>query len=293
MAAWFLGKGSGCRGSRLVPTSANGCAAFGSYQPDPDGRPRAVGDSRSSRCQATGSSGTTTSSTPTSSPRSASPHTSSRVDEDVGQAGEVEQLDEGGAGVADAERATKPTARPPAAARELVDVVDVRPAPALERPARHLVIAADQHEGRVRDRLLHGAWTTCPCKTHRRCTRSLAAFRRASGQAPASTWPGSSRRTGSVRVIASDALAITPGGGRVGSLVSGALDAQLADVAGRLGDRGRLVEAHVGDTDALIAGLSCGGDARCLLVPGERLPAELWDLLLAARARLPDDAPRR
>ena len=34
---WFLGQGHGCRGSRLVSTAANGCAAFGSYRPDPDG----------------------------------------------------------------------------------------------------------------------------------------------------------------------------------------------------------------------------------------------------------------
>jgi RNA polymerase sigma-70 factor (ECF subfamily) len=37
MGRWFLGEGSGCRGSRLVPTAANGCAAFGSYRPDGHG----------------------------------------------------------------------------------------------------------------------------------------------------------------------------------------------------------------------------------------------------------------
>ena len=37
MSRFFLGTGSGCRGSRLVATSANGCAAFGSYKPDPNG----------------------------------------------------------------------------------------------------------------------------------------------------------------------------------------------------------------------------------------------------------------
>ncbi|MGH3896717.1 MAG: sigma-70 family RNA polymerase sigma factor [Pseudonocardiaceae bacterium] len=37
MGRWFLGQGCGCRGSRLVATAANGCAAFGSYRPDPDG----------------------------------------------------------------------------------------------------------------------------------------------------------------------------------------------------------------------------------------------------------------
>ena len=30
---WLLGQGIGCRGSRLLATSANGCAAFGSYKP--------------------------------------------------------------------------------------------------------------------------------------------------------------------------------------------------------------------------------------------------------------------
>ena len=32
---WYLGQGIGCRGSRLVATSANGCPAFASYKPDP------------------------------------------------------------------------------------------------------------------------------------------------------------------------------------------------------------------------------------------------------------------
>ncbi|MGI9023023.1 MAG: sigma-70 family RNA polymerase sigma factor [Acidimicrobiales bacterium] len=37
MGRWFVGEGRGCRGSRLVATAANGCAAFGSYRPDPQG----------------------------------------------------------------------------------------------------------------------------------------------------------------------------------------------------------------------------------------------------------------
>jgi RNA polymerase sigma-70 factor, ECF subfamily len=32
-AQWYLGQGAACRGSRLVATSANGCAAFGQYKP--------------------------------------------------------------------------------------------------------------------------------------------------------------------------------------------------------------------------------------------------------------------
>ena len=34
---WCLGPGIGCRGSRLIPTMANGMPAFGQYKPAPDG----------------------------------------------------------------------------------------------------------------------------------------------------------------------------------------------------------------------------------------------------------------
>jgi RNA polymerase sigma-70 factor (ECF subfamily) len=34
---WMLGPGSECRGSRLLPTAANGCAAFAQYRPDSRG----------------------------------------------------------------------------------------------------------------------------------------------------------------------------------------------------------------------------------------------------------------
>ncbi len=37
--AWFLGRGAACRGSRLVPTAANGLPAFGQYKPAGPGQP--------------------------------------------------------------------------------------------------------------------------------------------------------------------------------------------------------------------------------------------------------------
>ncbi len=37
IGAFMLGPGHGCRGSRLVPTEANGLPAFGHYKPDPAG----------------------------------------------------------------------------------------------------------------------------------------------------------------------------------------------------------------------------------------------------------------
>ncbi|MBY8878487.1 sigma-70 family RNA polymerase sigma factor [Actinacidiphila acidipaludis] len=39
--AWFLGTGIGCRGSRLLPVTANGAPGFGQYRPDPGGGHRA------------------------------------------------------------------------------------------------------------------------------------------------------------------------------------------------------------------------------------------------------------
>jgi RNA polymerase sigma-70 factor (ECF subfamily) len=41
VGTWMLGLGSGCRGSRLVPTFASGWPAFAQYRPSPDGEHRA------------------------------------------------------------------------------------------------------------------------------------------------------------------------------------------------------------------------------------------------------------
>ncbi len=75
-----------------------------------------------------------------------------------------------------------------------------------------------------------------------------------------------------------EALVLTPGGGRIGRVLSGAADHQLADAAGH-GGRGRLVSLTVTEPEAQLAGLEQGGTARCLIVPGDRLPVGLWPLL--------------
>lgn len=82
----------------------------------------------------------------------------------------------------------------------------------------------------------------------------------------------------------SDAVVFTPGGGRTGSLLGGALDDKLGHMAGRW-STGRLVEVEISQVDALIAELPSGATARCLLVPADTLPAELWELAIA-RERL-------
>jgi xanthine dehydrogenase accessory factor len=75
----------------------------------------------------------------------------------------------------------------------------------------------------------------------------------------------------------SDSVVFTPGGGRTGSLLGGALDDKLVDEAGRW-SRGRLVDLEISQVDALIADLPSGALARCLVVPAETLPSELWEL---------------
>lgn len=77
-----------------------------------------------------------------------------------------------------------------------------------------------------------------------------------------------------------DAMVLTPGGGRIGSIAGGALDGQLTDLAGRL-KAGRLVDLEVSEIDALIAGLPSAGSARCLVVPADSFPPDLWDLAAA------------
>lgn len=82
-----------------------------------------------------------------------------------------------------------------------------------------------------------------------------------------------------------DAVALTPGGGRIGTIAAGALDGPLADIAGRAGPAGRFLDVPVSPVDALVAGLGADADAdrlaRCLVVPASSLPTELWDLLVA------------
>ena len=77
-----------------------------------------------------------------------------------------------------------------------------------------------------------------------------------------------------------EAVALTPGGGRVGSLLAGSLDPQLADVAAQGSRRGRFVDLSVSDIEAAAFGLSCGGRARCLVMPAAELPDALWGHLL-------------
>jgi xanthine dehydrogenase accessory factor len=75
----------------------------------------------------------------------------------------------------------------------------------------------------------------------------------------------------------SEAVAFTPGGGRTGSILGGALDGRLEDLAGR-SSTGRLIELELNQVDALIAGLPSGGSASMVMAPAETLPPQVWEM---------------
>jgi xanthine dehydrogenase accessory factor len=74
----------------------------------------------------------------------------------------------------------------------------------------------------------------------------------------------------------SEAVGLTPGGGRLGSLLGGALDDRLARATA-----GRLHHFEVTDLEAAAHGLGRGGTVSVLLVAADQLPGGLWPALLA------------
>ena len=85
-------------------------------------------------------------------------------------------------------------------------------------------------------------------------------------------------------VVSDDALAFTPGGGRIGQLMGGAFDGLLADVAERKLSQGRRVRHSVNVIESSICGLETGTEVEFLVVPAEQFPAEMWPRLLAREA---------
>jgi xanthine dehydrogenase accessory factor len=78
-----------------------------------------------------------------------------------------------------------------------------------------------------------------------------------------------------------EAVALTPGGGRMGSLAGGAFDSQLVELAG--GSTARLVDVEVSEVEALISGAPKGARATLAVVPADQLPGHLWGALLERR----------
>jgi xanthine dehydrogenase accessory factor len=81
-----------------------------------------------------------------------------------------------------------------------------------------------------------------------------------------------------------EAIAITPGGGRLGSLMAGALDGQLSELAAIQSSHGRLVRLDITPADAAASGVAAAEGVACILVPGSELPSDMWDMLLGREA---------
>ena len=75
-----------------------------------------------------------------------------------------------------------------------------------------------------------------------------------------------------------EGVALTPGGGRMGSLANGAFDTQLVELA--TATSGRIVELQVGDVEALISGLPKGSRATLAVMPADQMPTHLWQALI-------------
>ncbi|MEM9563035.1 MAG: XdhC family protein [Actinomycetota bacterium] len=77
-----------------------------------------------------------------------------------------------------------------------------------------------------------------------------------------------------------DAVAITPGGGRLGKLLDGAIDSRLIEVAAAKATDGRVVDVELTTIEADVVGVEPGTTLRILVTPADALPTELWDHLL-------------
>ena len=81
-------------------------------------------------------------------------------------------------------------------------------------------------------------------------------------------------------VVSDEAVMFPPGGGKLGTLLGGAFDGLLADVAARQLPTGRLVEHTVNAPESAMSGLAEGTAVEFLGVPAELFPANTWQLLL-------------
>lgn len=75
------------------------------------------------------------------------------------------------------------------------------------------------------------------------------------------------------------AVALTPGGGRIGSLLGGAFDDALVEAAARLGTDGGITDLVVGPAESIISGLPQETALTVAIVPGSAVPQSVWQSL--------------
>jgi xanthine dehydrogenase accessory factor len=74
-----------------------------------------------------------------------------------------------------------------------------------------------------------------------------------------------------------EAVALTPGGGRVGNLMGGALDGAITEAAHGLDADGRLVEVELGPVEAILTGRPEGTVITLAVIAGDLLPRSVWE----------------
>lgn len=77
-----------------------------------------------------------------------------------------------------------------------------------------------------------------------------------------------------------DAVAITPGGGRLGGLLGGAFDSRLIEAAAARPTTGKVIDVECTAIEASVLGVETGAQLRLMLAPADTLPSALWDHLL-------------
>ena len=82
------------------------------------------------------------------------------------------------------------------------------------------------------------------------------------------------------RFDAADAVGVTPGGGKLGDLLGGALDSRLLELASARPASARVVEVVLNDIEAGQAGVEPGTALRIMTAPADTLPEELWQHLV-------------
>ena len=88
------------------------------------------------------------------------------------------------------------------------------------------------------------------------------------------------------------ALALTPGGGRIGKIFDGAFDGAMSDHSNRKLPTGRLLNIQVNEFEATISGIPTGTNAQFLVVP-DTWPAMIDRVPIAIVAHLDQDEVTR
>jgi xanthine dehydrogenase accessory factor len=76
------------------------------------------------------------------------------------------------------------------------------------------------------------------------------------------------------------ALALTPGGGRIGKIFEGAFDGVMSDYSNRKLPTGRLLDVPVNEFESTISGIPVGTNAQFLIVPADNFDPDTWPAMI-------------